>query len=357
MTQAPQIRNSRTGTIVRHTEFIQNISGTEDFSLFSLPINPGLDTVFPWLSQIAPAFEQYKWRGLVFTYKTTSADLVTGTNGALGQVIMATDYDSADADYTSQREMLNSEYAKSAKPSVSFVHPIETARSQTPYKLFYTREGDPPANADIRLYDVGKFQLATQGMQATGGTIGQLWVSYEIEFLKPQFKLDVGVEADHFTASTIPSEATSNWFPSTLKKVAGNLGFTRRSNTELACPQDSEGKKFQLVYAFQGGTPNAGAAMQLRIDSTPASGAQAVTALPTTGLVSGDVATQFTNDNTVNEVIFLCANFQVPVFDDPLSPPSLALERIGGTGNAPTGTLISYDVYINEIPQSFVADY
>lgn len=352
MTQAPQIRNSRTGTIVRHTEFIQNISGTEDFSLFSLPINPGLDTTFPWLSQIAPAYEQYKWRGLVFTYKTTSADLVTGTNGALGQVIMATDYDSADANYTNQREMLNSEYAKSAKPSVSFVHPIETARSQTPYKMFYTREGDPPANADIRLYDIGKFQLATQGMQATGGTIGQLWVSYEIEFQKPQFKLDVGVEADHFTASTLPT--TSIFFPSTLEKVAGNLGFTRLGNQELECPQDSESKKFMLVYAFNGAVGTASTAATLQIDITPVSGRQGVTPILSRGLPTGGVGNNITNDpdNDIN-TIFLVTTFQVPVFDDPLSPAVLALTRAGGTGDFPTSTLINYDVYIMEVPQTF----
>lgn len=351
MTQAPQIRNSRTGTIVRHTEFIQNISGTEDFSLFSLPINPGLDSTFPWLSQIAPAYEQYKWRGLVFTYKTTSADLVTGTNGALGQVIMATDYDSADANYTSQREMLNSEYAKSAKPSVSFVHPIETARSQVPYKMFYTREGDPPANADIRLYDIGKFQLATQGMQATGGTIGQLWVSYEIEFQKPQFKLDVGVEADHFTASTIPTASVP--FPDTLTKVAGNLGFTRFANQELQCPQDSEGKKFLLVFAWNAATPTGASTAQYRIDTVPASGNQGVTPMTTVGLASGGVSNIFANTSSGSQSnIVLITSFTVPVFDDPLNPPSLALERIGGVGDVPTGALGSYDVYICEIPQT-----
>lgn len=350
MTQAPQIRNSKTGTIVRHVEFIQNIAGTEDFSLFSLGLNPGLDGTFPWLSQIAPAFEQYKWRGLVFTYKTTSADLVTGTNGALGQVIMATDYDSTDADYSNQREMLNSEYAKSAKPSVSFVHPIETARRETPYKLFYTREGPPPANADIRLYDIGKFEIATQGMQATGGTIGQLWVSYEIEFLKPQFKLDVGVEGDQFSVQAVGPNVP---FPPDMTRIAGNLGFTRISNGSLECPQDSEGKKFQLVFYFEKTVASAATTTQFEIDESPASGRQSVIPIRTTFNGTTLVGYTYHNSSAPTTRMFLITNFVVPAFSNPLEPPIVNLINVSGGSDMPTGTLVCGGYYITEIPQSY----
>jgi hypothetical protein len=36
------------------------------------------------------------------------------------------------------------------------------------------------------MYDLGNFQLATQGVSAAGVTLGELWVSYDITFYKKQ---------------------------------------------------------------------------------------------------------------------------------------------------------------------------
>lgn len=109
--------------------------------------------------------------------------------------MMGTDYDAIDGNFETKEQMLNHEFSNSCKPSQSMLHFIETKRSLVVKSHLYTR--DPTAlpnltnqNSDPRLYDLGIFQVATQGMQTevAGSTIGEIWVSYEIRLFKPQIE-------------------------------------------------------------------------------------------------------------------------------------------------------------------------
>ena len=134
----PQMVNSinRGGYIVRHREYLGDVLATETFTSKVYPLNPGIQT-FPWLSQIAGSFEQYKFRGLVFEFRSTSSDAVlsTATSSALGTVIMATQYNVLNPPFASKLAMENYEFANSDKPSCSFYHPIECMASRTPVAL------------------------------------------------------------------------------------------------------------------------------------------------------------------------------------------------------------------------------
>ena len=160
---------------------------------------------------MASLFDQYRFRGIIFEYKSTSSDAIlsSATSSALGSVSMATEYDTLDANYSSKREMLNSMFANSTKPSCSFIHPIECKTSLSPLRLQYVRTTNGfPTGGDPRMYDLGKMIFATEGQQnvsATSGSIGELWVTYECEFFKQQLPVDVS-HTDHFkiTAATAP---------------------------------------------------------------------------------------------------------------------------------------------------------
>jgi len=173
---------------VRHREFLGPINGTTSFLSTSYPLNPGMSTTFPWLSQLAANYEQYKMHGCVFQFVTTSATAVSSTNTALGQVVMATDYDALDNPYASSRAMLASLYSNYGVPCRDLVHTIECASRKSFSEVLYVRNTAPPTGADLRLYDVGNFQLATEGMQAGVTQIGGLWVSYDVTFMKPQLQ-------------------------------------------------------------------------------------------------------------------------------------------------------------------------
>lgn len=185
--QAPQFVG-KTSITVRHREYLGDVisSGTANtFQIQSYGINPGDQVTFPWLSQVVGAtFQQYRINGMCFEFRSMSADALNSVNTALGTVIMCTDYDSADAPFTTKAQMENSEFGVSCKPSSNMIHAIECARSQTSVSELYIRAYDPPANTDIRLYDMGKFYIATQGCQGTSVNLGELWCTYDITMLK-----------------------------------------------------------------------------------------------------------------------------------------------------------------------------
>lgn len=175
------------GIRVQRCEFLGNVLGSIDFTNVVYNINPTDSVTFPWLSRIASNFEQYKPHGIVFEYRTMSSDTQIGSTVSLGQVIMATEYNSLANKFVTPVEMLNSQWAESLKPSLSQMHFIECAGSMTPNLPLYCRDQNDVAGGDVRLYDLAKFQLATQGMTATGDgqIIGQLWISYDMSLLKP----------------------------------------------------------------------------------------------------------------------------------------------------------------------------
>lgn len=174
---------------IKHREYIGDIQTSSTagvFSSYSYLINPGNALLFPWLSGISQCFQQYKIHGMVFVFNSTSSDALNSTNTALGTLVMATNYDPNEEDYTSKQEMENSFFSNSTRPSASALHPIECAPGQTtggPVKLI--SHGDE-ATSDYPAYHWGNFQLATVGFQGTDVNIGELWVTYDIELFKPK---------------------------------------------------------------------------------------------------------------------------------------------------------------------------
>lgn len=194
----PEVINSvdNGGVIVRHREYLFDVLASETFNINTMPINPGIVETFPWLSNVAQHFEQYRIRGLLFEFKSLSSDAVlsAATSSALGSVIMATQYNALDVPFENKFQMENYEYANSSKPSLSFLHPVECVRSQTSVSELYVRGGVPAANSDIRLYDLGNFSIATVGMQAADGVAGELWITYEVELYKPKLLLPANLQ-------------------------------------------------------------------------------------------------------------------------------------------------------------------
>lgn len=175
-------------TRVKNKEFVKDISSSANAGAFKLEtfrINPANTTLFPWLSEIAEQFSEYRFHGLLFEYKTTSVDALNSTNTALGTVIMATQYNAYEDNFTTKQFMENSTYACSTKPSCNLIHGIECAKFENPVSILYTAAGVPD-EGDLRLYDMGKFSIASQGMQAASVTIGELWVTYDVELIKPR---------------------------------------------------------------------------------------------------------------------------------------------------------------------------
>lgn len=175
--------------MISHTEYIGDVVSHEtpgEFALSNFMLNPGNASCFPWLSQIATCFQQYKFQGLVFFFKTMSSDALNSTNTALGQVMMGTNYNVTQPNFDDSFEMINTEFSSVCKPSCSLAHGIECAPSDTPVdELYISNGGAVPEGGTPQFYNFANFQIATNGLQGSSVNIGQLHVSYQVALLKP----------------------------------------------------------------------------------------------------------------------------------------------------------------------------
>jgi len=101
----PEIINrSRESVCIRHREYITDITASSAFTLQSYDINPGLVSSFPWLSAVAGNFEEYMISGMIYEFKTLSADYTTASSAALGFVVMATQYNALSANFPDKKD-------------------------------------------------------------------------------------------------------------------------------------------------------------------------------------------------------------------------------------------------------------
>ena len=197
--ELPTIRNSRVqegAFVVRHKEYLGDItsSGTAGAgNVVVYPLQPGLNTSFPWLAGIANSFQEYKINGMLVEFRSSSGNAVSSGNTALGEVVLSTTYNAASpfTSSSSKTVLMNEEFAVSCKPSECMIHAIECAPSQTPLTKLYTRSAaggvNPAASGtDIRMYDLGVLAVGTYGQQAASVNLGELWISYEVLLYKPR---------------------------------------------------------------------------------------------------------------------------------------------------------------------------
>nr|WRQ65659.1 structural protein [Tolivirales sp.] len=227
----PMMHSVAQSVVVRHREYLTPIKGSVAFSAARFfPLQPGDATTFPWLSGLAIKYQQYKIRGMVFHYVPTSGFAVSGTNPALGSVMIQTTYRAGDTPPTSKVEMLNEYWASEASPADPFCHPIECSPKENPFNVHYVRNAPIPDQNSLPLYDIGKTFVATQGMQADNQIVGDLWVTYEIEFSKPQIASNLVLNAESgsvYVLAPLPASVFG-----TVDTVAtGALPFTINTRT------------------------------------------------------------------------------------------------------------------------------
>lgn len=241
------------GTIIRHTEYMGDIitsSVAGQFELQNYFINPAQEGTFPWLSQIAANYEQYSFEGLLFQFRSTSADALNSVNTALGTVIMATNYDASDVNFTSKGEMLNYEYSQSCKPSDSIMHMIECAPNQTVLTKLYCRPSALPPSDDQRFYDHGNFQIATTGFQGTNVNIGELHCTYQVRLLKPKLHstLGLGINYSRNTSAGVTAAIPLGNAP---VSAGDNIGLVF-TNTTITFPVSRIVETYWVYYSVLG---------------------------------------------------------------------------------------------------------
>lgn len=207
---------------IQHREFLGNITGSIGFDVSAFHLNPGLVSSFPWLSQIAVNYEEYEFQQLMYTYTSLLSEATA--SGSVGSVIMSTNYNAGQPEFSSSNDMMNNIGTVSARPTENrVIHGIECNPQKNVMGSYYVRVGSVPSGQDVKTYDMGVFQLATEGMPTDDQLQGQLWVSYNIVLRKPKL----------FTAAGkgILQDSYKGFDGFQLTKPLGSVLYASPSNT------------------------------------------------------------------------------------------------------------------------------
>lgn len=220
---APAFNSLTSGFRVTHREYVRDITSSTSYASTTFSINPGVSASFPWLSAVAANFEEYRIRGMVVYLNSSSGSAVGSTNTALGIWGVVTQYDPSEPNFTNKQQAENYVGCQSASPSQSVIHGIECKPRSNVLDKMYVRTGPVVDTEDYKFYDWGKVTIFTSGSQAAS-VIGELWISYDIEFYKPRLPSGGVLAFSDFYYSTTPN--SNNPFGTVAPNpVAGsNLG-------------------------------------------------------------------------------------------------------------------------------------
>lgn len=202
----PSFSPGQEGSImVIHEEYLSDVFAppANTFANQTYDINVGLEQTFPWLAQIAQNYDEYEIKQLMFTYRSSIAPLGASGTGQVGTIIMATQYNPDEQPFNSKGPMLQYAGSRSARVIDGMIQGVEcnpNMNSGAPGK--FTRAGPVPVGADIKTYDIGRFNMAVSDVPGTyaGQSIGELYVSYTVELRKPKFfeAAGFGISRDFF---------------------------------------------------------------------------------------------------------------------------------------------------------------
>jgi len=231
----PKFDSCSNGVHVAHREYVMDFVAPENpdqFNLLNLVINPGVATVFPWLSNIAVDFQQYRFLGLVVEFISTTSPY--NTSPAMGFVAVSAQYNVLQEPFGSMIELENSSESIFCRPDRSIMYGVECKKQS--YNMYYIRN---PASVviDPATYDFASIYIATQGLPATftpGSVLGQIWISYHLELIEPIYTLPYGGSFLATATATTQTGATINDFlspflPGSTAYVNYNGRFTPKS--------------------------------------------------------------------------------------------------------------------------------
>jgi len=199
--QIPAMHTENGVTRIRKREYITDINMSEIWEKRIFALNPADPKTFPWLSKVAANYEQYKFLGVAFGFRSLTANALGATGSpAMGSVTILTQYDAYDIAPDDKVEANNAMFATSCKPSENMLHPVECDPEQTPSQPLYTgvnesleTKTDFSTARDYRLTYMGFTTVGTQGGPpapvALGYKCGELWVTYDVMLYKPMLPL------------------------------------------------------------------------------------------------------------------------------------------------------------------------
>lgn len=203
--------------MVSHRELVQEVFGAgtvgadspSGFEVTTLTVNPGLERVFPWLSQLAANFEEYEIYQCVFEYEGKK---MVGTTDELtihGTVTAAHKFNFKAQEFQDKHEMQSYPHANQTQAHQSLAHGVEA----DPGKIVgdghkFVRIGGLLATDDQRDFDHCTFSFAQSNIPAelASKEIGCLYVAYTVKLMKPKLHANRGLGIKTFRAICQPNK-------------------------------------------------------------------------------------------------------------------------------------------------------
>jgi hypothetical protein len=184
--------------------FTSSVAGA--FNVTALDFNPGV--MLYWGSKFASLFQQWKLNGAMVYFRSRSSSYAAAT--ALGSVMICMNYNSHAAAFTSKQEMQETTGCVACAIDQNATCAIEAKDSVTMSPVKFVRIGAVPSGEDIHLYDLGKLQVATIGCPTASANVGELYIAYDITFLKPITK--AGILTEGACKYVISPTSSSDWW-------------------------------------------------------------------------------------------------------------------------------------------------
>ncbi len=225
----PKMRIVGDSVVISHSEMVNSIlSGTPTsnvtaYACSGFRANPGVASIFPWLSTIAVNYEKYKFRKLTFTIVPLVA---TNFSGRIG---VGFDYDSSDPVPGTRQEF----YALTTHAENM---PWEAASITVKCDNVFRFTGTHSA-ADSKLIDQGQVlvmsdSISNGGSIVTNIALYDLLVDYEVELIEPQQSLFSSQSFNRISSFTVGAVLGTG---ADLTDVAGT--FTANSVTVATASQ------------------------------------------------------------------------------------------------------------------------
>jgi len=146
-----------------------------------------------------------------FRYEPISA------SSAKGSVMLGFNYDARDDLFGTAIEFLESSGSVQDRVWVPITMNLNAGFCNN-NQNHYVRTSVQPSNTDIRLYDVGVFQIATDGCADTS-TIGNIYIDYSIDVIKPKHHVNgfgymaygvTGIDTTHPLGTVVIEDSNNN---------------------------------------------------------------------------------------------------------------------------------------------------
>jgi hypothetical protein len=226
-------RHGTEAQLISNCEYVGDVlaNGSSTFTNTAKLLEP-TDTTFPWLSQVAKLYTKYRFRQLLFEFRSMSSEY--SSQIGLGTIIMAPIYNKDQPDFTNKQQMEAAAHAVSFKPSNSAFCGVECARKDNNFTWYNVRLGDMDRTP---LTDFARLNVAISGIPASVGVgtiLGELWVHYTCELIEPIISTNIAADTTGYYGAIKITDTAAGLLADSAFGVAKSAAGNRSLYTDTS---------------------------------------------------------------------------------------------------------------------------